>query len=163
MEIKKLDERADFFYATSGSAGADLRACSAHGERLEDGVEVIIPSGQTVMVGTGIALDLGSVSDTEDIGTKGELTFAAMVMPRSGLGCKQGLVPGNLVGLIDADYQGEIKVCLWNRGSEAQTIRALDRIAQLVIVPVFKPFFRVVEEFSRITDRAEGGFGSSGK
>lgn len=155
MEIRILDPRLSVpEYATTGSAAFDLRACSSMGEKLSEGVEIVIPAGDTIMVGTGIAVDLSTYSN---------LGLAGLVMPRSGIGCNQGLVPGNLVGLIDSDYHGEIKICLWNRGREAQSIKALDRIAQLLIVPAFRPVFRVVEQFSRDTDRGANGFGSTGK
>ncbi len=158
MELKILDSRTDVIYATEGSAAFDLRACSASGEMLSEDVECVIPAGQVVLIGTGIALDLGAKFPMSMIG----YCFAAHILPRSGLGCK-GLVPGNLTGLIDSDYHGELKVCLWNRTSKDQVIHGLDRIAQCEIVPVFKPNFTIVKEFSRDTVRGANGFGSTGK
>ena len=145
IDVKILDERLREnlpAYATSGSAGLDLRAC------LESSVE--LAPGATTLVPTGMALHL------DDAG------LAAMILPRSGLGHKHGIVLGNLVGLIDSDYQGQIFVSVWNRGSTSFTIQPLERIAQLVIVPVVQVGFNIVEEFAE-SDRGEGGFGSTGK
>ncbi len=145
IDVKILDERLKEnlpAYATSGSAGLDLRAC------LDAAVE--LAPGATTLVPTGMALHL------DDAG------LAAMILPRSGLGHKHGIVLGNLVGLIDSDYQGQIFVSVWNRGSTSFTIQPLERIAQLVIVPVVQVGFNIVEEFSE-SDRGEGGFGSTGK
>ena len=145
IDVKILDEplRENLpAYATSGSAGLDLRAC------LESSVE--LAPGATTLVPTGMALHL------DDAG------LAAMILPRSGLGHKHGIVLGNLVGLIDSDYQGQIFVSVWNRGSTSFTIQPLERIAQLVIVPVVQVGFNIVEEFAE-SDRREGGFGSTGK
>ncbi len=129
-------------YAPPGSAGLDLRAAL-------DAPLVLAP-GDTVLVPTGIAMHL------EDAG------HAAMILPRSGLGHKHGIVLGNLVGLIDSDYQGPLMVSVWNRGREAFTIEPFERIAQLVIVPVVQATFEVVESFDA-SDRGAGGFGSSGR
>ena len=129
-------------YATQGSAGLDLRAC------LTDGV--ILTPGATELIPTGIAIYL------EDP------TLAAMILPRSGLGHKHGIVLGNLVGLIDSDYQGELMVSVWNRGEESFTVTPGDRIAQLVIVPVVQAHFNLVESFET-SERGTGGFGSSGR
>ncbi len=129
-------------YATPGSAGLDLRAC------IE--APLHLPPGGTVLIQTGIAIHL------EDPG------LAAMILPRSGLGHKHGIVLGNLVGLIDSDYQGEIMVSVWNRAQEAFTINPLDRIAQLVVVPVLQVAFNVVDAFDTSL-RGAGGFGSTGK
>jgi dUTP pyrophosphatase len=145
VDVKVLDARvADHLpaYATPGSAGLDLRACI-------DAALVIEP-GQTVMVPTGLAIHIGDPA------------LAAMVLPRSGLGHKHGIVLGNLVGLIDSDYQGPLMVSCWNRGSVAFTLQPLDRFAQLVIVPVVQASFRAVAEFSA-SDRGAGGFGSTGR
>ena len=145
IDLKVLDPRmADALpaYATAGSAGLDLRACT-------DGPLVIEP-GQATLIPTGIALHIG---DPE---------LAAMILPRSGLGHKHGLVLGNLVGLIDSDYQGPLMVSCWNRGQAAFTVQPMDRIAQLVIVPVVQARFRQVQEFNA-SDRGEGGFGSTGR
>lgn len=129
-------------YATPGSAGLDLRACIDASVTLEPGHSQLIPSG--------IAIHL------ED------RTLAAMVLPRSGLGAKHGIVLGNLVGLIDSDYQGQIFVSIWNRGNATFTIQPLDRIAQMIVVPVVQVEFNIVEEFDQ-SARGDGGFGSTGK
>jgi dUTP pyrophosphatase len=128
-------------YSTAGSAGMDLRAC------LDDPVTLM--PGDTQLIPTGIAIFI------EDPG------YAAIILPRSGLGHKHGIVLGNLVGLIDSDYQGELMVSAWNRGRTTFTIEPGDRIAQLVIMPVFQTAFSIVDEFTT-TDRGIGGFGSSG-
>ena len=145
IDLKVLDPRmADALpaYATAGSAGLDLRACT-------DGPLVIEP-GQATLIPTGIALHIGDPG------------LAAMILPRSGLGHKHGIVLGNLVGLIDSDYQGPLMVSCWNRGQAAFTVQPMDRIAQLVIVPVVQARFRLVQEFNA-SDRGEGGFGSTGR
>lgn len=129
-------------YATPGSAGLDLRAAL-------DAPLVLAP-GATALVPTGLAMHL------EDPG------FAAMILPRSGLGHKHGIVLGNLVGLIDSDYQGPLMISAWNRGRDAFTIEPFERIAQLVIVPVVQATFEVVDSFDR-SARGAGGFGSSGR
>lgn len=129
-------------YATSGSAGLDLRACLDTPLTLE--------AGQTQLIATGIAIHL---SDTN---------LAAMILPRSGLGHKHGIVLGNLVGLIDSDYQGELMVSMWNRSNTPFTIEPMERIAQLVIVPVVQAAFERVDDFS-ISERGSGGFGSTGR
>ena len=144
VDVKVLDARmADRLpaYATPGSAGLDLRACI-------DAALVIEP-GQTVLIPTGLAVHIGDPG------------LAAMILPRSGLGHKHGIVLGNLVGLIDSDYQGPLMVSCWNRGATTFTVQPLDRIAQLVIVPVVQASFRRVDSFAA-TDRGEGGFGSTG-
>ncbi|WP_304670128.1 dUTP diphosphatase [Neisseria polysaccharea] len=144
VEMKVLDERmADFVpaYATEGSAGLDLCAC------LDE--EVVLQPGETFLVPTGLAIYLADPS------------YAAVLLPRSGLGHKHGIVLGNLVGLIDSDYQGELKVSLWNRSSEPFTVKPFERIAQMVIVPIVQARFKRVEEFVR-SSRGEGGFGSTG-
>lgn len=128
-------------YATPGSAGIDLRAC------IE--LAIKIRPGETVLVPTGIAIHLSDPA------------LAAMILPRSGLGHKHGIVLGNLVGLIDSDYQGEIFVSTWNRGHDTFTLNPLDRLAQLVVVPVVQVAFNVVDEFSA-SERGAGGFGSTG-
>lgn len=129
-------------YATDGSAGLDLRAC------LPEPMELM--PGQTELVPSGIAIHLGDPG------------LAAVVLPRSGLGHKHGIVLGNLVGLIDSDYQGQIFVSVWNRGSITFKLNPLERIAQLVVVPVVQVGFNIVEEFPAST-RGGGGFGSTGK
>lgn len=129
-------------YATSGSAGMDLRACID--------APISLNPGQTVLIPTGIAIHLADSS------------LAAMILPRSGLGHKHGVVLGNLVGLIDSDYQGELMISCWNRGSSAFTIEVGERIAQMVIVPVVQPKFERVDEFSS-SERGAGGFGSTGR
>ena len=129
-------------YATSGSAGLDLRACSEHAITLQ--------AGETQLIPTGIAIYLNNPN------------LAATLLPRSGLGHKHGIVLGNLVGLIDSDYQGELKVSLWNRSDTAFTIQPMERIAQMVIVPVVQATFEVVEDFAA-SERGAGGFGSTGR
>ena len=129
-------------YATAGAAGLDLRAC------IE--VPVKIHSGETQLIPTGIAIHLADPG------------LAALILPRSGLGHKHGIVLGNLVGLIDSDYQGEIFVSTWNRGKETFTLNPLDRLAQLVVVPVLQVGFNIVDDFAA-SERGEGGFGSTGK
>lgn len=146
LQVKLLDPRIgrEFplpHYATEGSAGLDLRACT-------DGPVTLAP-GQTELVPTGIAIHL------EDAG------YAAVILPRSGLGHRHGVVLGNLVGLIDSDYQGQLMVSCWNRGSAAYTISPGERIAQMVVVPVVQVALEVVEEFTE-SQRGSGGFGSSG-
>ena len=145
IDVKILDSRLNDtppHYATPGSAGLDLRACIA--EPLD------IQPGQTVLVPTGMAIHLADPG------------LAAMILPRSGLGHKHGIVLGNLVGLIDSDYQGELMVSVWNRSQQGFSLNPLDRIAQLVVVPVLQVAFNVVSDFSA-SDRGEGGFGSTGK
>ncbi len=146
IDIKILDDRIGNEiplprYATDGSAGLDLRACIT--EKLE------LKSGQTELIPTGMAMYIK------------EPGFAAIILPRSGLGHKHGIVLGNLVGLIDSDYQGQLFVSCWNRGNETFVINMGDRIAQLVIIPVVQAKFNIVENFNE-TDRGQGGFGSSG-
>jgi dUTP pyrophosphatase len=144
IDVKLLDARlrdALPHYATPGAAGLDLRAC------LEAPLE--LAPGQTVLIKTGMAIHLADPG------------FAAMILPRSGLGHKHGIVLGNLVGLIDSDYQGELMVSTWNRGASAFTIAPLERIAQLVIVPVVQARFELVDEFPA-SARGAGGFGSTG-
>ena len=128
-------------YATAGSAGLDLRACINE--------KIILEPGQTVLIPTGLAIHL---ADTN---------YAAMILPRSGLGHKHGVVLGNLVGLIDSDYQGELMVSTWNRGNAPFTIEPFERIAQMVIVPVVQAKFNLVESFES-SERGTGGFGSTG-
>ncbi|MCQ9329830.1 dUTP diphosphatase [Pelistega suis] len=145
VDLKVLDERMKAqlpAYATSGSAGLDLRAC------LDEAIT--IEPGQTVLVPTGLAIHLADPG------------YAAVILPRSGLGHKHGIVLGNLVGLIDSDYQGQLMVSVWNRGQTHFTMEPMERMAQLVIVPVQQVEFNLVEEFTA-TDRGEGGFGSTGK
>ena len=145
VDIRILDARvADALpaYATPGSAGLDLRACVD--------APVVLEPGQAQLIPTGLAMHLGDPG------------LAAMILPRSGLGHKHGIVLGNLVGLIDSDYQGEIMVSTWNRGKDGFTLHPLDRLAQLVIVPVVQVAFNVVDEFSE-SERGAGGFGSTGK
>lgn len=130
-------------YATPGSAGLDLRAC------LD--APVTLEPGQTFLVPTGLAIHINDPG------------LAAIILPRSGLGHKHGIVLGNLVGLIDSDYQGQLMVSCWNRGQTAFVIQPLERIAQLVLVPVVQAAFRRVEDFADASQRGEGGFGSTGK
>ena len=145
IELKVLDERIRPHlpaYATPGSAGLDLRACVDAPRTLA--------AGETYLVPTGIAIHIADPG------------LAAMILPRSGLGHKHGIVLGNLVGLIDSDYQGPLMVSCWNRGEEAFTLNPLDRLAQLVIVPVVQARFEVVDDFDA-SARAAGGFGSTGR
>ena len=144
IALKILDERIRAHlpkYATPGSAGIDLRAC------VDAPLE--IRPGETSLIATGIAIHIGDPG------------FAAIILPRSGLGHKNGIVLGNLVGLIDSDYQGPLLVSCWNRSQVPFTLQPLDRLAQLVVVPVVQASFEVVEEFAQ-SRRSEGGFGSSG-
>ena len=145
LEVRILDERIRGLlphYATAGAAGLDLRACIDAPLSLLPGDSQIVPSGIAIHV--------------RDPG------YAAMVLPRSGLGAKSGIVLGNLVGLIDSDYQGPLMISVWNRGKSAFTIQPLERIAQLIVVPVMQVEFEVVEEFAA-SARGAGGFGSTGK
>ena len=145
VDIRILDARmAECLpaYATPGSAGLDLRAA------LDQ--PLVLQPGQAELIPTGLAMHLGDPG------------LAAMILPRSGLGHKNGIVLGNLVGLIDSDYQGPLMVSCWNRGDQAFTIQPMDRIAQLVIVPVVQASFRLVDGFEA-TQRGEGGFGSTGR
>ena len=145
LDIKVLDPRIRDrlpAYATAGSAGLDLRACVE--------APIVLKPGDAALVPTGIAIHL------DDPG------LAAVIIPRSGLGHKHGIVLGNLVGLIDSDYQGQLMVSCWNRGREAFEVKPLERIAQLVIVPVVQVELNVVESFEEST-RGAGGFGSTGK
>ena len=129
-------------YASEGSAGLDLRACINE--------PIVINPGKTELIPTGISIFI------QDPG------YAGLILPRSGLGHKHGIVLGNLVGLIDSDYQGELFISTWNRGTTSFTINSLDRIAQLVIVPVSQATFNLVSDYSK-SDRGDGGFGSTGK
>src|SRR5512143_3929984 len=145
MDVKILDTRLRDqlpHYATAASAGLDLRACL-------DGPIVLAP-GETRLIPTGMAIHLADPG------------YAALILPRSGLGHKHGIVLGNLVGLIDSDYQGQLMVSAWNRGLQAFELAPMERLAQLVIVPVVQAEFNVVEEFGA-SQRGEGGFGSTGR
>jgi dUTP pyrophosphatase len=145
VDLKVLDPRLERLlpaYATPGSAGLDLRACIQHVMTIEPGEASLIPAG--------IAMHLADPG------------LAALVLPRSGLGHKHGIVMGNLVGLIDSDYQGQILVSCWNRGKIPFLLNPLERIAQLVVVPVVQVAFNVVDEFEQ-SRRGSNGFGSTGK
>lgn len=147
VQLKILDKRIGNeiglpHYATSGSAGLDLRACMDE--------DITLKPGETTLIPTGIAIHIDDPS------------LAAMILPRSGLGHKHGIVLGNLVGLIDSDYQGQLFVSCWNRGSESFVISVGERIAQMVIVPIVQVGFEEVDEFS-VTDRGTGGFGHTGR
>ncbi len=147
IQLKILDARIGTTfplprYETQDSAGLDLRACS-------DSTLTISP-GETILIPTGISIYIGDPN------------LAAVILPRSGLGHKHGIVLGNLVGLIDADYQGPLMISCWNRGKDAYTIEPGDRIAQLVFLPIVRTTFEIVDQFSE-TSRGTGGFGSSGK
>jgi len=145
LEVRILDERIRGMlphYATPGAAGLDLRAC------IEE--EIILNAGDSRLVPTGIAIHVADPG------------YAAMILPRSGLGVKSGIVLGNLVGLIDSDYQGPLMVSLWNRGQAPFAVQPMDRVAQLIVVPVVQVEFEVVQEFAA-SSRGAGGFGSTGK
>jgi dUTP pyrophosphatase len=145
LQVKILDERIRGMlphYGSAGSAGLDLRACMDSPLTLQAGESQLVPSGIAIHVG--------------------DPRYAAVILPRSGLGAKNGIVLGNLVGLIDSDYQGPLMVSLWNRGKAAFTIQPMDRIAQLVVVQVLQVELEVVEEFTA-SARGAGGFGSTGK
>jgi dUTP pyrophosphatase len=145
LDVKILDHRLHDQlpqYATPGSAGLDLRACIA--------APMTLKPGETNLVPSGIAIHIADPG------------YTALVLPRSGLGHKHGIVLGNLVGLIDSDYQGQIFVSVWNRGHTEFTMQPMERIAQLIVVPVAQIEFNIVDEFSR-SSRGEGGFGSTGK
>lgn len=147
IKLKILDERlGEEFplpdYATEGSAGVDLRACVRE--------PVTVAPGETTLIPTGMAIHIGDPS------------LAAVLLPRSGLGHKHGIVLGNLVGLIDSDYQGQVFVSCWNRGAEPFTVKPGERIAQMVLVPVVQARFEVVGDFEE-SDRGAGGFGHSGR
>jgi dUTP pyrophosphatase len=145
LEVKIIDPRMKEqlpSYATSGSAGLDLRACID--------APLIIEPGTTHLIPTGLAIHIG------------DPRYAAMILPRSGLGHKHGIVLGNLVGLIDADYQGQLMVSTWNRGDVQFVLNPMERLAQLVIVPILQVELQVVDEF-RASERGAGGFGSTGK
>ncbi len=146
IDVKILDSRLNDnlpAYATPGSAGLDLRACLDAPLTLEPNAWQLVPTGMAIYL--------------EDPG------FAALILPRSGLGHKHGIVLGNLVGLIDSDYQGQLMVSAWNRSSTAFTIAPMERIAQLVVVPVVQAQFKIVQEFPAASKRGEGGYGSTGK
>jgi len=146
IDIKILDSRLGDklpAYATPGSAGLDLRACLDTPLTLQPNAWQLVPTGMAIYL--------------EDPG------YAALILPRSGLGHKHGIVLGNLVGLIDSDYQGQLMVSAWNRSSTAFTIEPMERIAQLVVVPVVQAQFKIVQEFPAASQRGEGGYGSTGK
>ncbi len=146
LDVKVMDERLRSMlpnYATAGSAGLDLRACLDTPLTLQPNAWQLVP--------TGMAIHLKDPN------------YAALILPRSGLGHKHGIVLGNLVGLIDSDYQGQLMVSAWNRSDVAFTIEPMERIAQLVIVPVVQAQFNLVDEFDASTERGAGGYGSTGK
>ncbi|MFN7345826.1 MAG: dUTP diphosphatase [Betaproteobacteria bacterium] len=145
LPVRILDERLRGHlphYATAGAAGLDLRACLAQ--------PLVLAPGATELIPTGMAVHIG------------DPRYAALILPRSGLGHRHGIVLGNLVGLIDSDYQGQLMVSCWNRGPAAFTVQPLERIAQLVIVPVLQVEFDLVDEFAE-SDRGAAGFGSTGQ
>ena len=145
IDVKILDARMrDQLpqYATSGAAGLDLRAC------IDDAI--VLKPGETQLIPTGLSIHIA------------DRGYAAMILPRSGLGHKHGIVLGNLVGLIDSDYQGPLMVSCWNRGQTAFTLAPMERLAQLIIVPVVQAEFQVVDDFAA-SARGEGGFGSTGR
>jgi dUTP pyrophosphatase len=145
LQVKILDQRIRGMlphYASPGAAGLDLRACLDR--------PLVLDAGESHLVSSGIAIHVADPG------------YAAVILPRSGLGAKNGIVLGNLVGLIDSDYQGPLMVSVWNRGKGAFTIQPLDRIAQMIVVPVVQVEFEVVEEFAA-SARGAGGFGSTGK
>jgi dUTP pyrophosphatase len=148
IQIKILDPRMKDMlpaYATPGSAGLDLRACID--------AAIVIEAGATVLIPTGLAIHVADPG------------YCAMILPRSGMGHKNGIVLGNLVGLIDSDYQGQLMVSTWNRGQQAFTLQPMERLAQLIVVPVMQVGFNVVDEFDseQQSHRGAGGFGSTGK
>lgn len=148
IDVKILDPRMKDMlpaYATQGSAGLDLRACIEEAITIEPGATVLVP--------TGIAIHVANPG------------YCAMILPRSGMGHKNGIVLGNLVGLIDSDYQGQLMVSTWNRGQQAFTLNPMERLAQLIVVPVVQVGFNVVDEFDsdKESERGAGGFGSTGK
>ncbi|HEU5436942.1 MAG TPA: dUTP diphosphatase [Telluria sp.] len=148
IQIKILDPRMKDMlpaYATPGSAGLDLRACIDQA--------IVIEAGATVLIPTGLAIHVADPG------------YCAMILPRSGMGHKNGIVLGNLVGLIDSDYQGQLMVSTWNRGQQAFTLQPMERLAQLIVVPVLQVGFNVVDEFDseQQSERGAGGFGSTGK
>lgn len=148
IDVKILDARMKDMlpaYATQGSAGLDLRACIEEAITIEPGATVLIP--------TGIAIHVANPG------------YCAMILPRSGMGHKNGIVLGNLVGLIDSDYQGQLMVSTWNRGQQSFTLNPMERLAQLIVVPVVQVGFNVVDEFDsdKESERGAGGFGSTGK
>ena len=146
LDVKILDERLRTqmpAYATPGSAGLDLRACLDAPLTLAPNAWQLVP--------TGMAIHLADPG------------HAALILPRSGLGHKHGIVLGNLVGLIDSDYQGQLMVSAWNRSSTAYTLQPMERLAQLVIVPVVQAQFNIVDEFPAVSARGEGGYGSTGR
>ena len=145
LDVKILDQRIREYlpqYSTSGSAGLDLRACTDE--------KMTINPGDTVLIPTGLAINIADPG------------YAAVILPRSGLGHKNGIVLGNLVGLIDSDYQGQLFVSIWNRGKETFELNPFDRIAQLVVIPVVQVDLNIVDDFEE-TGRGAGGFGSTGK
>ncbi|MBI3714067.1 MAG: dUTP diphosphatase [Burkholderiales bacterium] len=145
IDLKILDQRMKDqlpAYGTPGSAGLDLRACID--------AAITLQPGETVLIPTGLAIHIADPA------------YAAMILPRSGMGHKNGIVLGNLVGLIDSDYQGQLMISTWNRGQNAFTLNPMERLAQLIIVPVVQVGFNIVEEFGD-SERGEGGFGSTGK
>lgn len=147
IQLKILDSRVGDSiplpaYATSGSAGLDLRVCISEPIQIEPQQTILLPTGLSIYIA--------------------DPSLAAVILPRSGLGHKNGIVLGNLVGLIDSDYQGELKISCWNRGQDVFTVNPGERIAQLVFVPVVQAAFEVVESFTE-SSRGEGGFGSSGR
>ena len=148
IDLKILDARMKELlpqYATRGSAGLDLRACID--------APIVIEAGATVLIPTGLAIHIADPG------------YCAMILPRSGMGHKNGIVLGNLVGLIDSDYQGQLMVSTWNRGQHSFTLQPMERLAQLVVVPVMQVGFNVVDEFDseQESERGAGGFGSTGK
>lgn len=145
FDLKILDERIREYmpsYGSAGAAGIDLRAC------IED--DICLSSGQTCLIHAGFSFHMDDPN------------YAAMILPRSGIGFKKGLVIGNLVGLIDSDYQGPISIGAWNRSDDPIIIEPMERIAQMVIVPVIQAKFNIVEEFKSKSVRADGGYGSTG-
>ena len=146
IDVRVLDARMKDElprYATPGSAGLDLRACLTEPLTLQPNAWQLVPTGMAIYL--------------EDP------AYAALILPRSGLGHKHGIVLGNLVGLIDSDYQGQLMVSAWNRSPTAFTLQPMDRLAQLVVVPVVQPTFNLVDEFEAVSERGEGGYGSTGK
>lgn len=173
-EVKLLDKRlaGKECYATKSAAGIDLRACrivTPHCSFIldENNPSYTLRPGEQIMIGSGLAIHLESMVYDQDGVTRPVVdnfaSVASMILPRSGLGTKHGIQLANTVGLVDADYQGELMMAVKHNGSEPFTINALERIAQMVIVPVYRTEVSVVEEFSSASERGEGGFGSTGQ
>lgn len=171
-EVKLLDPRVRDYLtpSTPDSAGLDLRACwisytndSKNKILLRDGDSYTVGAGDQVLIGTGLAMSLASTALDGDIMSVDGFMFAGLLLPRSGLGTKFRITLANTVGLLDADYHGEILLSLVNGGERNFEVKALDRLAQLVVVPVIRTAFVPIDEFTSTSERGEGGFGSTGR